>query len=247
MMKALFWIVLLVNVTFFAVMRWGGFPLTEGPQPVAQAALNEEKIRLLNPASGSPDRAVPGSAPQATATIAEAAPPTVKSNAAEPKANNLVCLEWGDFSGNDLTRATTALSAMQLGNKLGQRQIEHNIGYWVYIPPLKDKAAISQKLAQLKARGVEEFFVVPDAGPWLNAISLGVFKTQEAAQKFVDALRAKDVRSAQIGERASKLKATIFVLQGVDNAVASKLAALQKDFAGSVINNIPCTGTKQGG
>lgn len=246
-MKALFWIVLLVNVAFFAVMRWGGLSLIEGPQPVAQAALNEEKIRLLNPPSGSSEQAVPGSAPQAVATLAEAAPPTVKPAGPEPKANNLVCLEWGDFSGNDLTRATSALSALQLGNKLGQRQIEHNIGYWVYIPPLKDKAAISQKLAQLKARGVEEYFVVPDAGPWLNAISLGVFKTQEAAQKFVDALRAKDVRSAQVGERASKLKATIFVLQGVDNAAAGKLAALQKDFAGSVINTVPCAGAKQGG
>lgn len=244
-MKALFWIVLLVNVAFFAVMRWGGFSLTEGSQPVAQVALNEEKIRLLNPPSGSPEQAVPRSAPPAVATLAEAA--TVKPAGPESKANNLVCLEWGDFSGNDLNRATAALLAMQLGNKLGQRQIEHNIGYWVYIPPLKDKAAISQKLAQLKARGVEEFFVVPDAGPWLNAISLGVFKTQEAAQKFVDALRAKDVRSAQVGERASKLKATIFVLQGVDSTVGSKLAVLQKDFAGSVINNITCAGAKQGG
>lgn len=234
-MRALFWIVLLANVIFFVVLRWGGL-LTDGSQAAAQPPLREEKIRLLG---ATPEQNLPSSAPLASAPPVAAVQP---ATAASP--NQLACLEWGDFSGVDLTRATEALSALKLGNKLSQRQIEHNIGYLVYIPPLKDKAAINQKLAQLKARGVEEFFVLQEAGPWLNAISLGVFKTQEAAQKFVDALRAKDVRSAQIGERASKLKATIFVLQNVDGAVSSRLAALQKDFAGSAINTIPCAGMK---
>lgn len=239
-MRALFWIMLLANVAFFVAMRWGGLLLVDEQQAMAQPALHEEKIRLLGMPQGTSDQASSGPAPltllAATALAGSSLPAT--------KTNGLTCLEWSDFSGADLTRAAAALSALQLGNKLSQRQVEHNIGYWVYIPSLKDKAAINQKLAQLKARGVEDYFVVQDAGQWLNAISLGVFKTQDAAQKFVDALRAKDVRSAQIGERASKLKATIFVLQGVDSAVGSKLAALQKDFAGSTINNVPCVEVK---
>lgn len=238
-MKALFWVILLGNVIFFAAMRWGGPLFVGDPQPMAQPLLHEEKIRLLDMPQAKPEQSLQGGTPQINTT-----PPSVAELAASApvssKQSNSVCLEWGDFSGAELTRATAALSPLQLGNKLSQRQIEHSIAYWVYIPPLKDKAAISQKLAQLKVRGVEDFFVLQEAGPLLNAISLGVFKTQEAAQKFVDALRAKDVRSAQIGERAGKLKATIFVLQGVDNAMASKLAALQKDFAGSAINSIPC-------
>lgn len=240
-MRTLFWVMLLVNVIFFAVMRWGGL-LADESQVVVQPALHEEKIRLLDAPASAPEPAYSGTKPtsatlSAASVLAASAPLATKTNA-------LVCLEWGDFSGADLMRATAALSALQLGNKLGQRQIEHNIGYWVYIPPLKDMAVTNQKLAQLKARGIEEYFVVQEPGQWLNAISLGVFKTREAAQKFVDALRAKDVRSAQIGERVSKLKATIFVLQGIDSAVSSKLTALQQDYAGSVINNISCAGMK---
>jgi hypothetical protein len=151
------------------------------------------------------------------------------------------CMEWGEFSGADLARATAALSALQLGDKLSQRQVEYAIGYWVYIPPQKDKATVNQKVAQLKARGIEEYFVVPDAGPWLNAISLGVFRTQEAAQHFLDELRrTKDVRSAQIGERASKLKTTLFLLNGLDAKAAASIAEMQKDFAGSELKNVPC-------
>ena len=151
-----------------------------------------------------------------------------------------VCMEWGDFSGTDLKRSEAALSALQLGNKLSQRQIEHSIGYWVYIPPLKDKTAVSQKIAQLKVRGIDEYFVVQDKGPWLNAISLGIFKTPEAAQHFLNELRTKDVRSAKTGERNNKFKTTLFVLNDLTNEAAAKLAEIQKDFPGSELKNVPC-------
>jgi len=156
----------------------------------------------------------------------------------------MVCLEWGDFSGADLTRAANALSALELGDKLSQRQIEYNKGYWVFIPPLKNKAAVDQKISQLKARGVNEYFVVQDEGALRNAISLGIFKTQEAAQNYHKALRAKDVRTAQVGERASKLKTTVFMLNGVDPMTEDKLIAAKKDFAGSELKKIPCALTR---
>ncbi len=227
-MRALFWILLLANAVFFAAMQWGVSGGEQGPQ--AQAPLHEEKIRLAEMAQSAPV-----SAPEAAPSPVE--PPV---SAPAPVKPALACMEWGEFSGADLKRAAAAVGALQLGDRLERRQVEQNIGYWVYIPPLRDKVAVAQKIAQLKARGVEEYFVVPDAGPWLNAISLGVFKTQEAAQGFLEELRAKDVRTAQIGERASKLKATMFVLKGLDGAAEARLAAMQKDFSGSELKKIPC-------
>lgn len=238
-MRTLFWMLLLGNVIFFAAMQWGGGLIADERLVQAQPALHEEKIRLLNtlhgalPAVSSAPAPVMASA-DAHVVVAEFSPPATGSS-------TTVCLEWGEFSGADLTRATAALSALQLDDKLSQYQVEYAIGYWVYIPPLKDKAAVAQKIAQLKARGIEEYFVVLDPGPWLNAISLGVFKTQEAAQSFLDDLRrVKGVRSAQMGERASKLKVTVFVLNGLDAALMTKLTEMQKAFSGSVLKNVPC-------
>jgi hypothetical protein len=219
-MRALFWVLLVANIIFFTVMQRGGWPSGDEQAVRAQPALHEDKIRLLDM--------------REMATGAEAAP------ASAMLAHTGVCLEWGEFSGTDLARATAALSTLQLGDKLGQREVEHNIGYWVYIPPLKDKVAVGQKIAQLKARGVQEYFVVTESSDWHNAISLGVFKTQEAAQGFLANLRTKGVISAQAGERASKFKVTTFTLNGVDSGVESKLTALQKDFAGSELKNVPC-------
>lgn len=242
-MRTLFWILLLGNVVFFAVMQWGGLGADE-QGPLAQSPLHAEKILLADvphsaPAA-SPAVSVPAPVPVATPEPVEAPPPSRVP--AKPEA--LACMEWGDFSGADLKRATAALGALRLGDRLGQRQIEQNIGYWVYIPPLKDKAAVVQKIAQLKARGVEEYFVVPDAGPWLHAISLGVFKTQEAAQSFLEGLQARDVRSARIGERASKLKMTVFVLNGLDAPTEAKLMEMQKDFSGSELKKVTCALTR---
>jgi len=231
-MRVLFWILLLGNVILFAIMQWGGALLGDGQATQAQPPLREGSILLLEAHQSMPD--IAQSAPVHSAVPMAASAPVT----AEPI--KAICMEWGEFSGEGFDRASKALGDLQLENRLSQRQVEHSIGYWVYIPPLKSRVAANQKIAQLKARGVGEYFVVQEAGPWLNAISLGVFRTQEAAQNFLNELRAKDVRSAQIGERASKLKATIFVLNELDNETANKLTAMQKDFAGSELKSVSC-------
>ena len=231
-MRVLFWILLLGNVILFAVMQWGGVLFGDGRAAQAQSPLREESILMMSTPQSMPD--IAQSAPVHIAISGAASAPVT----AEPI--KTVCMEWGDFSGEGFDRASKALADLQLESKLSQRQVEHTIGYWVYIPPLKNKVAANQKIAQLKARGVGEYFIVQDAGPWLNAISLGVFRTQEAAQNFLNELHAKDVRSAQIGERASKLKATIFVLNELDNETVNKLTAMQKDFAGSELKSVSC-------
>ena len=268
-MRNLFWILLLGNVILFTVMQRDGFGWGEqGVQ--AQPYLHGEMIRLIPAPQNAPAKTLPApvavSAPVPVPVLSASVPVAVSpapvpasspsqypSNLqlslnmtapAAAKPGTPVCLEWGDFSGPDLTRATAALSALQLADKLSQRQIERDIGYWVYIPPLRNKAVVNRKIAELKALGVREYFVVQSSGHWLNAISLGVFKTRDAAQNFLHDLNTKGVRTARVGERASKLKATLFMLNRVDAATEVKLTAMQKDFAGSELNNVPCALTR---
>lgn len=241
MTKKLFWILLLANVVLFAVMQRGWFGWGE-QAPQAQPALHEDLIRLLDAPQSAPVAALPASVPAAVAVAVSspAAAPVAVSSPAAAKPNTLACVEWGDFSGSDLTRAKDALSAMQLGDRLSQHQVEHDTGYWVYIPPLKNKAVVKRKVSELRARSVREYFIVQEAGHWRNAISLGVFKTQEAAQHFLDELRNKGVRTAQVGQRASKFKVTIFRINGIGLLTEAKLAVMQKDFSGTELRHVPC-------
>ncbi len=247
-MKNLFWILLLGNVILFAVMQRGG--LGWGEQELqAQPELRGDMIHLIpalqsapaKTAQSAPAKAVPAPMPvPASVQVAMTSAPAPASTLPSSNPNTLVCLEWGDFSGAELKRVTAALSALPLADKLSQRKIERDTGYWVYFSPFRNKAAVKQKIAELKALGISEYFVVQTPGPLLNSISLGVFRTREAAQNFLEQMRAKGVRTAKIGEHASKLKATLVMLNGVDVETEAKLTALQKDFAGTELNKVAC-------
>lgn len=254
---------MLTNVILFAGMRQGW--LAQNESSVVQGPpLNAQMIRLQSapttPAGPVPahipvvpSTPVPAPAPSAQtlasspapvapvpAATQSAQPASAAASPAKTDSNALVCVEWGDFSGTDLTRATSALGALQLGDKLSHRQMERDIGYWVYIPPLKNKAAINQKIGELKDLGVREYFIVQNEGRWRNAISMGVFKSHDTAQNYLAYLRAKGVRSAKIGERASKLITTVFRLDQIDAATREKMAEIQNDFPGGELKNVPC-------
>lgn len=259
-MKKLFWIFLLGNVVLYAVMRGNGFGLGE-QQVQGQPDLHGDLIRLIPATRSAPAKSLPVSrtlpvpaaasapvaeSPAAIPATSKAATQTDQPAAAAATTNKdmAACLEWGDFSGPDLARASAVLSTMQLPGKLSRREVELNRGYWVYFPPLRNKAAVNRKISELKALGITDYFVVQGSGHWHNAISLGVFKTKEAAQNYLRGLHGRGVHTARVGERASKLKATLFMLDGVDAATVAKLTALQKDFPGTELNAVPCALTK---
>lgn len=181
------------------------------------------------------------SAPAGVSGTLPAPTPPLRISAAAPGAavKAASCMEWGEFSGTDLARATKALAALNLGDRLAQRTAEYASGYWVYIPPLENKAAVNRKIAQFKALGVEDYFVVPEPkGTYM--ISLGVFKTHEAAKNYLVTLQKKGVRPAKVGERKRILKFTVFEIKRVDSTAAVRLAALQKEFKGSELKSLSC-------
>jgi hypothetical protein len=224
MIKGLFAILLLSTLLFFGFIRWGE-KLTDQGDIQPQQTL-QEKISLL-----PPTRLVDTAAPTAAAVSA------VVSAASLPAAP--VCMEWGEFSGDTLKRAMAALVASNLDNRLTQRPIEHTSGYWVYMPPRASRAEVDRKIAELKALGITEYFVMQE-GKWQNAISLGIFKTSDAAQKFLESLMEQGVKTALIGERTSTLTVTAFILNSPDAEMAGKMAELQKRFAGSTLKSMAC-------
>ncbi|MFZ2163012.1 MAG: SPOR domain-containing protein [Sideroxyarcus sp.] len=249
MMKWIVGLLLLANLALFGWMRWGGL-LTEDVDAVtAQVELNADKIKLLAlQAASAPTPAASGvpltlsvaaaSAPVAASSVPAASTPVAATPPVAPKEVN--CAEWGEFSGDDLVRAQQALDVLKLGDNLTQRIVEQDHGYWVYIPPMKNRSQVEEKIKQLKEHGVKDYFVVQEKGRWLNAISLGVFKSNEAAQKFLATLDAKALGPFKLGVRKSKLKFTVFVMKGLDAGTVDKLNTLQKGFADSELKVSAC-------
>lgn len=151
-----------------------------------------------------------------------------------------ICMEWGEFSGTDLARATKALADLKLGDRLTQRTVEYASGYWVYIPPLANKAAVNKKIAEIRAADVEDYFVVQEGRKWNNAISLGVFKTREAAINYQSSMQKKGLHTAKVGERKRMLKFTVFEIKRIGAEERSRLAALHKSYANSELALVAC-------
>lgn len=219
MMKWIFWLLLLANALFIAFLRWGDALLTDNSTAKLQQPLNEEKITLL--------KSLP-------------APAAASSPASAPAITQPTCVEWGEFSRSDLARASAALDELGVGNKITQRQVEHTSAYWVYIPPRPNRAEVEKKINQVKALGVDDFFVMQEPGKWHNAISLGLFRTEVAAHKYLDKLREKGIKSATVGERASKLVYTVFTLKNPGAETAAKLAELKNEFPDSELKEAQC-------
>ena len=226
-MRALFLLLVLANLVFFAyahVTRDGG----DVAALIPQLEMAPEKINLLR-AAGK----VPPDKPKAPG---KAIPPAPRSAAAPPAA----CLDWGNFAGPAVAKAEAALTRAGLAADQFERSVADAGCYWVHMPPLKTKAEVDRKVAELKTLGVADFFVVQDAGQWRNAISLGIFRSEEAAQTFLTELKDRGVRSAVAARRENFLKHIVFHVREPNPALVAKLTGLQKEFPGSEMKAGPC-------
>ena len=227
-MRALFLLLILANLAYFAYSRVALEGAGSGNQ-VSQLQINPDRIKLLKAAGG----ALPETPPAAAKLIPPAAPkpaPTVPA----------ACLEWGIFAGPNVARAEDALARLELPAGQVERVVTDAGGYWVHIPPLKTKAEVDRKARELRDLGVTEFLVVQDAGQWRNAISLGIFRTDEAAQTFLARLKQQGVRSAIAARRENFLKQVAFHVREPDEATVAQVTALQQEFPGSEVKAVPC-------
>jgi hypothetical protein len=227
-MRALFLLLVLANLMFFAYAQIAREGADSGSRN-SQLQIAPEKIKQIKAAEQAPQ-----GKPKGPGKAIPPAPP--RSAAAIPTA----CLEWGVFAGPAVTKAETALARLELPAGQIERLVADASGYWVYMAPLKTKTEIDRKIGELKELGITEFFVVQDTGQWRNAVSLGIFRTEEAAQAFLAKLKERGVRSAIAARRENFLKQVAFQVREPNPATVARLTELQKEFSGSEMKAGPC-------
>lgn len=222
-MRLLFLMLVLANAAFYA---YGLVAQQQGAADSQSALLqiNPEKIQIIGASGGAvPEKTKPAApSPAATGPVPAA------------------CLEWGYFAGPDVVHADAAIVRLELPQALVQRVVADVGGYWVYIPPQKNKAEADRKIGELKALGVADFFAVQEQGQWRHAISLGIFKSEDAAKSFLAALREKGVRSAIVERRENFLKQIAYFVREPSPAMVARLAELQREFSGSEVKAVAC-------
>lgn len=227
MLKLFFWLLLLANGVLFALYQ--GYLGDSGERREASrmdSQLHADKIKLL---SASSARAA------AAPLFASAAPPPAVAPAAA------VCVEIGDFSAADGQRFAAQLAALGLRDKaVSQASGDGEVaaGYMVYLPAPANRTALERQLAELQRLEIKEFFVLPAAASLAGAISLGVFKSEEAAKTQLAHLQKKGLHGARLHVRGSAAGRQLFQLRGLESSEQAEFEQLRADFPAQQVR--PC-------
>jgi hypothetical protein len=208
-LKFAFWVLLAVNGVLLAYSQGvlGNFKGNEREPARIRSQLNADKLVLV-------------SAARASAAAAPVAPP-------EPAA----CVEVGEFAAPEARRFEARLAALGLGDRL-ERKVQGGsepTSHMVYIPPQGSKEAADRKAGELKNLGVENYFIINDNSPMKWGISLGVFRSEAAAQSLLAALGKQGVHSARVAARGVQAGKVTFQLHAIDAATKAQV----DDIAGS--------------
>lgn len=173
--------------------------------------------------------------------VVSVTPPQVAAREAEETRRAMqtlagaACVEMYGIAAADLPRAREAFAALHLGDRLLERRIEDVTRYWVFVPPAPDRRTADLTIANLRRQGVNDISIRPD-----NAISLGVFSSEDAARRFLASIEARGVREAQMGPFVKELREVTLLVRDPDTETVARLTIMQRDFANSKLHAVSC-------
>jgi hypothetical protein len=213
-MRTLFFLLLLANLTLFGYTQLDTLGPGEGVRLSQQ--IQPEKIKLLTP------QQVAALGPDKPAALAD------------------VCVEWGPFNDVERARALADIEPLGLGKLLTQKRVDVSTNFWVYLGSFATRAAAERRVAELRATGLSDVSVV-DNGAQRYTISLGVFRTEEAATSHAASLADRGVPDARSGPRQQTLSFTTLVVRDPPAPAMARLRELQPTYPGAELKVGTCS------
>lgn len=200
---------------------------TTGNAP-ARAATDDA---TLPAAQVAPEPAHPPAAEIAPAT--EPPPPEPALVPAPSPAPPALCHVWADLGASEADRLAQRLR--RIGITAARSRSETPEAWWVRIPPQRNRSEAERRVVELNLLGVSDTFIVQESGPNQNAVSLGLFKTENRARILLGQLRAKGVENAGIEPRMG----TSYRIQA--NVPANELRIVESAAPGLRARRQACT------
>jgi hypothetical protein len=150
-----------------------------------------------------------------------------------------VCLEWGPFSESDRARAQAELEPLQLGRLVSQRSVTSDTAWWVNTGPMATRGAAERRAAELRAQAIDDLSVV-DYARGQFTISLGVYRTETAANARAEAMVARGVAGAHAEPRQPGVTQSMLVVRDTPQPAVPRLRELQPQYPGSDLRVGPC-------
>ena len=235
MLKFVFWALLAANALLFAYGR--------GLLGSMDAEVREP-ARLRNQVA--PDKLVllTGEQAQTLAAAAKAEEPKTAAAApaeAEPPAPAtpvFACLETEAFAAGDARRFETRLARLDLGARQTRLAIpfQEVTSHLVYLPPQGGKEGADRRVAELRERGVTNFFIMQGDSPLRWAVSLGVFKTEAGARTLAAELAKQGVQGVRILLRGPQTNRFAYRFRDIDAPTRTRIVEAGRGFPAAVLH-----------
>ena len=183
--------------------------------PAERAPLNVERMSLRG--QGSPSTQNPASA----------------------AASEAFCVEWRGLSRNEFARAREQLKNVVSERVMSFAEMPVNTRYWVIFRPLPSAESAALKLSEFNAAGLRDGFVVKD-GTWQNAISLGLYNSDEAARRRVREVEAQGVMGARIEQQPMQDTDFYFIIRSEDGDTLKNLNEIKTAYPNSQLTRVAC-------
>ena len=151
-----------------------------------------------------------------------------------------VCVEWGPFAEADRVRAQADIEPLQLGRLVTQRPVAADPMWWVNTGPAPSRSAADKRAGELRLLNIDDLSVV-DAGKGQFTVSLGMFRTEAAANARVEALATRGVAGARVEPRQTGATQAMLVVRDPPQAALARLRELQPQYPGSDVKVGACT------
>ena len=222
-LRILVLLLLLANLGFFAwTQGWldGAISVRAGgdrePERLARE-FQPQRVRILAPDEGAV--AMAASAPAAA----------------------LSCLEAGPYTPAEARTAETLLQAALPAGSWARRSVEQPGSWIVYLGRFTATEALQKKIEELRRPSApfEELQGPPELAPGL---SLGRFDSRTAADRALEQLSQRGVRTARVVALSEPTTMTMLRVERADAALALELAALGGDVKGRPLGRAfgPC-------
>ena len=251
-MRLLLIVLAVLNLLALAAGQgWLGTSQTRGEPERITNQLNPERILIgaaaratALPLGGEAGRDGADSRPHAAPAQPEAGAASATAVPTQSPATT-VLHDGGDVTANAVPDACLAYDGMtqqqadalaeQALAERGETRLEHSqerspSGWWVRLPPAASREAAGRKVNELRALDVNDYFVLQEPGPNQFAISLGLFRTEAAAQQHLAVLQSKRIRGASITPRHSivhrvEVRGQPAVLEALADRLATQVPA----------------------
>jgi len=142
------------------------------------------------------------------------------------------CIEIGHFTVPLAAVFEARIAQLSLPSPPQKRDIIEQVTHMVFLPPQNGQPGANRKIAQLRQLGLTDFYVIQDQSPRRWGISLGLFKSAEAAQAQLEAVTHAGVAGARLESYRATFNRAAYRLQGLEGKAILALEAIKAEFAG---------------